>query len=203
MEATLFGYEVYHLLMWFWIYSFLGWAFECTYVAIHEGRFINRGFAFTPFCPIYGSGALLIICTLQRFADNLVLLFIASVIVTSLLEFIVYVILDKIFHQQWWDYSDLKFHWRGILSLDSSLAWGVLGVVLVKVLQPIVNLGTNLIPRGIGMKVAIGITVVYLLDFIWGCIKAVRRSESSKMIVLRVKTETLRQILLNFLRRKK
>ncbi|MDO5695192.1 MAG: putative ABC transporter permease [Eubacteriales bacterium] len=193
---------IYNIGWWFWAYSFLGWAFECIYVMIHEGRAINRGFVIGPFCTIYGVGALLILFILDFFSGSLPVLFIMAVVITSALEYIVYIILDKIFHQQWWDYSDLRFHYKGILSLESSIAWGVLSVLLYKLIHPLVQLGIRMIPHGIGKKLLIGITVLYVLDFLWACLKAIRRSESSRLIILRVKTETIRRILLSLFKRK-
>lgn len=202
MELNIFGYSLYELLLWFWIYSFLGWSFECIYAAIHEGRLINRGFVHSPFCIIYGFGALSIILLLSPIKSNIFLLFIVGVIVTSILEFLVYVLLDKIFHQRWWDYSDLKYNFKGILSLESSLAWGVLSVLLLKLLQPFIVYLLTFLPKWLGIDIILVVTIIYVVDFIISSTIAMKRSGSSKMTILKVKTVTLRKILVKFFRRK-
>lgn len=68
---------------------------------------------------------MIIIVVLSPIKNNLILLFIFRVILTSALEYFVYILLDKLFHQKWWDYSDIRFNYKGILSLESSIAWGV------------------------------------------------------------------------------
>lgn len=72
----------------FTIYSLLGWICESTYCSILAKKFVNRGFLNGPFCPIYGVGALLIVKLLSPFSDNLVILFFASLLLTSLLEYL-------------------------------------------------------------------------------------------------------------------
>ena len=46
--------DLYHFVQWFIIYSFLGWLVESIYMSICNRKLTNRGFAFSPFCPIYG-----------------------------------------------------------------------------------------------------------------------------------------------------
>lgn len=72
----------------FTIYSLLGWICESTYCSILAKKFVNRGFLNGPFCPIYGVGALLIVKLLSPFSHNLVILFFASLLLTSLLEYL-------------------------------------------------------------------------------------------------------------------
>ena len=48
------------LFIYFFCYSFLGWLYESTLCSlIGQRRFINRGFLLGPYCPIYGTGAVL------------------------------------------------------------------------------------------------------------------------------------------------
>ena len=60
------------------IYSFLGWAMESTYVSINAKKWVNRGFINGPFCPIYGTGALLILLALEPVSDSILLLFLGG-----------------------------------------------------------------------------------------------------------------------------
>lgn len=46
------------MLLLFFIYSFLGWCVEVSFVAVTVGKVVNRGFLNGPVCPIYGSGML-------------------------------------------------------------------------------------------------------------------------------------------------
>ena len=93
----------------FLIYGFLGWCTEVIFAGVNSGKFVNRGFLNGPICPIYGFGVLTAAKLLQPFDENLLLLFIGSVLITTLLEYLTGFLLEKLFHQKWWDYSALPF----------------------------------------------------------------------------------------------
>ena len=103
-------YSFFELLGMFFIYSFLGWCTEVAFAAVRHGKFVNRGFLNGPVCPIYGFGVLMVVLLLQQLQDNLLILFIGSVIVTSAIEFLTGWILETVFHAKWWDYSQNKFN---------------------------------------------------------------------------------------------
>lgn len=46
----------------FFLYSFLGWVWSASSSAAEKGVWENRGFAHSPFCVIYGVGAMLGSC---------------------------------------------------------------------------------------------------------------------------------------------
>lgn len=122
----------------FSIYAILGWCMEVCYAAIDDGKFVNRGFLNGPVCPIYGCGALLVISCLQPINDNLFLLFIGSVVLTTLLELVTGWILERVFNQKWWDYSKQHFQFRGYICLKFSIIWGLACVLLMRVIHPLV-----------------------------------------------------------------
>ena len=88
----------------FIIYSFLGWVTEVIFAFYKQKKFVNRGFLRGPFCPLYGIGVVLTTHLLFNFRNNIILLYILSVIITSALELITGYILDIFFHTTWWDY---------------------------------------------------------------------------------------------------
>ena len=97
-------YSGYELLWIFFVYALLGWCTEVSYAALVTGKFVNRGFLNGPVCPIYGFGAAIIFLCLEPLKQNLLLLFLGSVLLTSLLELAAGFVLEKLFHQRWWDY---------------------------------------------------------------------------------------------------
>ena len=121
----------FHILAYFVIYSFLGWVLESIVRTICERKIINTGFLIGPFCPIYGFGAIIMILFLDGFKNNILLLFFVSVIVLTLWEYVVGVLLEKLFHTKYWDYSDHKFNYKGRICLTNSIAWGILGVLFI------------------------------------------------------------------------
>lgn len=133
MAATVFC----ETLLLFFCYAFLGWCTEVSYHAMVTGRFVNRGFLSGPLCPIYGFGAMAVIFFLSPIADNLPLLFIAALVLTSVLELFTGVLLEKLFHARWWDYSDEPLHLGPYVCLQFSLIWGFACVLVVRLLHPL------------------------------------------------------------------
>ena len=98
---------LFELITYFIIYSFLGWLIESVYKSIFEKKIINSGFLHGPFCPIYGMGAIIMYLILQDFKGNPLVIFILGFVVLSIWEYIVGVLLEKLFKTQYWDYSTL------------------------------------------------------------------------------------------------
>ena len=153
--------QLYYLFLYFFVYSFIGWCSEVAFAAFKERRFVNRGFLNGPYCPIYGFGVVIVVSLLSAFEKNLILLFAASVILTTLLEGFTGWVLDKIFHNKWWDYSDMPVNIGGYVCLVFSLMWGVACVVILKVLHPLIHKLLAFIsgPLGIILIVALSVTM--------------------------------------------
>ena len=128
--------QLFNILTYFVIYSFLGWVMESIVRSIAEKKLINTGFLVGPMCPIYGIGAMIMLLFLDRFENNIPLLFIASFVLLTLWEYVVGVFLEKIFKTKYWDYSDQKFNFQGRVCLTNSICWGILGVLFVKGIHP-------------------------------------------------------------------
>lgn len=142
---------LYRFLWIFFLYAFLGWCTEVSYAALVTGKFVNRGFLNGPVCPVYGFGVVIVLGCLTPLSDNLLLLFLGSVALTSALEWLTGFVLEKLFHQRWWDYSDEPFNLSGYICLRFSIAWGFACLFVVKLLHPTVLLLIRLIPRPLGI----------------------------------------------------
>ena len=122
--------------LWLMIYSIIGWVYESTICSIGHRKLINRGFLNGPVCPIYGTGAVLVLLVLGRI-QNPVLLFFAGALVTCSLEYLTSWLMEKLFHARWWDYSKRKFNIGGRVCLIGAVVFGAFSVVLVLVLVKI------------------------------------------------------------------
>ncbi|SUY46854.1 membrane protein [Clostridium putrefaciens] len=138
--------STYNLLLYFVIYSFLGWILEVSYAFYSQHKFVNRGFLNGPFCPIYGSGSLILIIFLNSFKNNLMLLFIFSILLTSFLEYITGYVLETVFNTRWWDYDDNAYNIKGRVCLSFSMMWGAVAVFIIKFVHPYIEIFTNKIP---------------------------------------------------------
>lgn len=142
---------LYAVFWFFLLYAVLGWCAEVSYAAVTVGRFVNRGFLDGPYCPVYGFGVVLVLLILKPVSEHFVPLFIGSVLLTTALEFLAGFCLERIFHEKWWDYSDLPFNVRGYICPKFSLMWGTACVLVVRVIHPAVEKLTALLPVGVGI----------------------------------------------------
>ncbi len=125
---------LYFLL--FIIYSFMGWLMEVIVTLVNNHKFVNRGFLIGPYCPIYGYGCLLIIILLQRYINHPVTLFFMAILICSVLEYMTSLVMEKLFNARWWDYSDKKFNINGRICLETMLPFGILGTLIIYIVNP-------------------------------------------------------------------
>lgn len=122
----------------FLTYSFVGWCMEVI-VSIFMSknrRPSNRGFLIGPLCPIYGFGVL-VMTFLLRNTHNVIEVFIVATLSSAILEYGTSFVMEKIFRVRWWDYSHEKFNLNGRICLKMLLAFGVMGVIVTQVTNPV------------------------------------------------------------------
>lgn len=119
---------VQNILWLFLIYSFLGWVSETTLAAAKKKRLLNRGFLNGPFSPIYGFGWLLFALFLPGLKDTPFFLFLGCTILAMALEFFTGKILQHMTGHKWWDYSNSRFQFDGLICLPYSILWGLCGM---------------------------------------------------------------------------
>lgn len=159
-------YQLYNFAWFFVIYAFLGWCGEVAFAAIKTRTFVNRGFLNGPVCPIYGAGMCVVALCLTPFAENIGVLFAGSIILTSLLEFLTGFVLEKLYHEKWWDYSQRPFNIKGYICLEFSLLWGVACVGVVKLIHPLTVKFVNLLPMTVGTVIVSLFLAAYVADSI-------------------------------------
>ena len=141
-------YNTYELIWLFLIYSFLGWMLETILAATEQRRFVNRGLINGPLCTIYGVP----IVILTIFGQELPLfwLFLGAMIVATVTEWIGGHIIERFYHERWWDYSGVKWNLDGYICLPASLVWGVLGTVSMRWGNGLLIRLYGFLPEGIG-----------------------------------------------------
>ena len=85
-------------------------------------------------------------------------------IAATTLEYFTGVIMEKIFHVRYWDYSDEAFNLQGHICLLCSLAWGAFSILMVKVIHPPIEHGVLMIPDLISEIIVLCIIVLFTID---------------------------------------
>ena len=156
----------YELVWIFIIYAFLGWCTEVAYAAVDTGKFVNRGFLNGPYCPIYGCGIVIVVSILNPIKDNLFVLFFGSLLLTTVLEFLTGFLLEKIFHNKWWDYSDYPFNIKGYVCLKFSLYWGLACTFVMDIIHPMIYKLISILPFVAGVIILLVIMVIFTTDIV-------------------------------------
>lgn len=143
----IFGIDIRVYFLLFMLYSVLGWCMEVVGKLIQYKRFINRGFLIGPYCPIYGYGALLITFLLKKYTQDPIVLFIMTIVVCGALEYLTSFFMEKLFKARWWDYSQRKFNINGRICLDTIVIFGILGLLIMYILNPFFISKIELLPE--------------------------------------------------------
>ena len=124
------SYSLDQWLIFFYIYCFIGWIWECSYVSIRTKKLTNRGFMRGPVLPIYGSGAILMVLVGMPLIDHPVAMFFTGLVCASTLEYFTGDIMQRLFKVRYWDYSKCFLNLKGHICLKASLAWGVFTILM-------------------------------------------------------------------------
>ena len=161
LDNTVF--ELYFYFLW---WSVFGWFLEVVDRTLETGGFEYRGFLNGPICPIYGFGVIIITHVLAPLKGNILILYLLSVAICTSFELFVGVLMEKLFHAKWWDYSEEKFNYRGFICLRISLLWGVGSVLVICVMHPLIEKLVAKIPYIGGNIFAAIVMVVIIIDII-------------------------------------
>ena len=149
-------YSLAQWLLFFFLYGLLGWIWECLYVSVYEKKWINRGFLYGPFIPIYGFGAIIVfliafpvresiptislqgkswVCFPVR--ESIPMIFLAGISCSTALEYGTGLVMQRLFQERYWDYSRNRFNLNGYICPLCSFGWGLFSVVQIKILHPL------------------------------------------------------------------
>ncbi len=155
-----------YLLLFFFVYSFLGWVAEVVTEFYHHKRFVNRGFLIGPWCPIYGVAAVIITKVLSKYLHSLTLLFIMSMLVCGLLEYFTSYIMEKLFKARWWDYSEKKYNINGRVSLDALLLFAFGSMIIIYFVNPLVYKLFLVLQANFVKLISLVLLVIFIIDVV-------------------------------------
>ena len=141
-------YNIFSLILMFFIFCFIGWMWEVGLYLISTGRFVNRGVSHGPWLPIYGIGGLLILTLLYRLRKKPIKHFFATVLICGTVEYLTSVILEFTHNgQKWWDYSNYVLNLNGRICFEGLLVFGLGGFIITYLGAPLFDNIIKLIPK--------------------------------------------------------
>ena len=176
-------YTLSQLFSLFFIYSLAGWLLDTAAATIFRREWINKGYLSLPLCPIYGVQAVAFTLFLSELKNRPFFLFLGGMILAAFFTLITAHILERLFHQKWWDYR--RFQFEGYLSLPAMASCGLGAVVCVRWGNPLFLRLISHIPEGILRILLMVLGVLLVLDFfgssfmVWQMRRRIRRLASA------------------------
>ena len=158
--------KVYLYFLLFLIYSFIGWIMEICVTFYKSKKIINRGFLIGPYCPIYGYASIIMILYLNHYKDNPLTVFLLAVVICTFIEYIISYIMEKLFNARWWDYSNRKFNINGRVCLENSIWFGLLGTLLIYVVNPFLYNLISKMSDNVLLIVGSFLLIIFVIDLI-------------------------------------
>lgn len=157
-------YTWYELVLFFFIYSFMGWIFEVLWVSIRTGYFCNRGILSGPWCPAYGISMNIIIISVNSLNGRYAWQYVLCIIVTSVLAYVSGLLTEKITDKKLWNYED-KYIFQGSMGgIMLSLVLGTAAMICVCIIHPVVFMVADIMPDFAVCIIAIILLVIIVFD---------------------------------------
>lgn len=159
-------FKLCYFFLMFVIYSFIGYLIEVTCVSFNQKKIVfSRGYLIGPYLPIFGVGAMVVTFFLSKYKGDVFTLAVMTMVCCCILEYYTSLILEKIFKLRWWDYSDKKFNLNGRICLETGVMFGLGGVFIVRVLNPLMKSFLGLFSKKVIIILGIILFFVMLIDF--------------------------------------
>ena len=128
----------------YWILIFLacsliGWLYEEIFYFVTENIIGNRGFFYGPYLPVYGFGSVILMLTLRKLKKRPILIFILSMLITGIVEYITGYIMYAIYERVWWDYTGLFLNIGGYVCFRSIFTFAIGTIGLMYFIEPYLN----------------------------------------------------------------
>lgn len=195
-------FKLCYLFLMFVIYSFIGYLIEVTCVSFTQKRIVfSRGYMIGPYLPIFGVGAMVVTVFLTKYKGDIFILVVMTMFCCCVLEYFTSLILEKIFRLRWWDYSDKKFNLNGRICLETGVMFGIGGVFIVRVLNPIMKNFLSLFSNNVIIILGIILFLIMFIDFCVSTFAIIRLKIDTSKFINQDATRTIKEEVRNSLRR--
>lgn len=162
MDRKKLSHEFDYYVLLFFALAFIGWLWEVLLFYVTAHAFINRGLYRGPYLPIYGAGGILLCLLFGPLQKKPLRVFLLSLLVCSVLEYLTSYLLELRWGIRWWDYSGHFMNLNGRICLAGAVLFGLAGAALVCFLLPLYEK----IYRKIPAKWRVMLCLLFLLVFV-------------------------------------
>lgn len=155
------------LFIFFLIGCIFGTYYEQLLHFFTTGEWSSRpGLLIGPFNPIYGIPAVILLIILVRENEKrgIIKTYLYSAIISGVAEYLISFFGEYIFKVKFWDYTGYFLNINGRTTIPFMLFWGVLGVILLKVLYPYISKWIEKAPYKIAQPIYTFVLVFIFFD---------------------------------------
>lgn len=160
-------YTLLTLVLFFFIFSIIGWCWEVLVYLVKDGAFIKRGTLMGPWLPIYGTGGLMILIFLRRLANHPALLFFCTMALCSTLEYATSWAIEAMTGLRYWDYSSFFMNLNGRICLEGALTFAIGGFIFVYIASPFLDNLLAKIQKKQKLAAAAILLVLFSIDVVY------------------------------------
>lgn len=160
-------YSFSTIVLFFFTFAFVGWAWEVFYTLLNEGVLANRGTMTGPWLPIYGVGGMIIIVFLKPLRKNPWVMFFGSFVACGVLEYFASWMLEVLFDSKWWDYKGYFLNINGRVCLEGLFVFGLAGVAFTYVFAPLLDNLYSKLKAEWRKPICTVLLIVFAIDLAW------------------------------------
>ena len=168
------NYSLYELFLQFLFWGIAGWLVEVIDMRIEAGEFQNRGFLHVPLCPLYGLGMPALCILLGDAKKSYLAIFIGGIVFCTAVEYLIGLLLEKLFNARWWDYSHMRFNFQGRICLRNEILFGFGALISLGFVQPVLEGTIHRIPTPMGTTLITVTALVLVVDIAASIFRALR-----------------------------
>ena len=160
-------YTIWSVILMFFVFAFVGWAWEVGIHLVKDGIFVNRGVLHGPWLPIYGGGVALIVVLLARWRNKPLAEAVSIVLLCGFVEYMTSLILELTQGMRWWDYTGYFLNINGRICGEGLLVFAIGGMTAVYLLIPVLDAMWSRIKPKVMVTICIVLLVFFSADFVY------------------------------------
>ena len=183
--------EIFKVFIIFMIGSILGYVVEMIVALVQNGHFVSRqGLLYGPFTPVYGIGILVyyIFFRIVKNRDKKIV-FISSMILGGITEYLCSYIQEKAFGTVSWDYSNWLFNIDGRTTLIHCTYWGFAGLLYVSYIEPLIPKIEEVVRNHKVKIMATSVAIFMVFNVAISSMAAIRQKERQENIAANSKID--------------
>lgn len=169
----------------FWVFvigSIIGYLLEMMVGLVQNGHFVSKqGLIYGPFSQVYGIGLVIYYLVIPNNKKNIEI-FLISMFLGGIVEYIFSYLQETFFGTISWDYSNLLFNINGRTSLLHCIYWGIGGILFSKYIKPQIEKIDCLCPKIWFKVLTIFLAIFVVFDIIISSLACKRQEERKEGI---------------------